>query len=108
MGRDDAGGQHAHAEATQSADQVLGQHGQAFLQAVVAGQADFELLKRLDVAVVARHQVRADFVLQAGRRRAAWGFASCRRSSSWLPETIMPEYMSSRTATVPAKSAHCC
>ena len=59
-----AGRQHAHAEAAEAADEVFGQHGQAFLQSVVTGQADFELAERLLVAVVAGDEVRADFVLQ--------------------------------------------
>ena len=61
-----ARGQHAQPEAAQAAHQVLGQHGEAFLQAVVSRQADFELLKRLDMAVVTSDQVSADFVLQQG------------------------------------------
>ncbi len=48
----------------QPADQVFRQHSQTFLQPVVSGQSDFELLERLLVAVVARHQVGADFMLQ--------------------------------------------
>ena len=70
----DAGRQLPHAAATQSADQVFGQHGQPFLQLFVTGQPGIQLLKRLQAAVVIRQQVGADLVgqqrLDARRRQA--------------------------------------
>src|SRR6476646_8317212 len=64
MGAHDSRGQDARSETAQAANQVLRQYREPFLKTVVSGEANFELLEWLMVAVVASHQVRTDFVLQ--------------------------------------------
>ena len=89
-------GQHAACQRAQprgreAAGEVLGEHGQAFLQLLVAGQPGEELLQRLLPAVEVGEQVRADFVVQqrldgaTGGRRAPLGH----ERRSWA--TIMVE-----------------
>ena len=104
---DDAGRQDPHAKPAQATDQILGQHGQSLLKAVVPSEADFQLVKRLMMAVVTRDQVRANFVLQQCID-ASPRDARAAANKSWSPETMRPAYMSSRTETVAEKSAHRC
>src|SRR5262249_47054304 len=59
MSTNHSGSQHTQSRTTQAADEVLGEDGQSLLKAVVAGEADFELLERLMVSVVASDQMRA-------------------------------------------------
>ena len=60
----DPRGQQAQPRPAQPADQVLGQHGQAFLQRLVPGQPGVELPERLRPAVEVGQHVGADLVLE--------------------------------------------
>ena len=63
---DDPRREHAEAPRVQSAGQVLGEHGEALLGLVVAGQPDREQRQRLPGAVLVGDDMGADLVVQQG------------------------------------------
>src|SRR5690606_36944418 len=64
---DDACREESHAVAVEAAGQVRGEHGEAFLQLVVARESEGELLERLRASVHVGEHVRADLVMDEWR-----------------------------------------
>ena len=66
VNRDDARGELAQPSRREPADEVLGEHGQALLGLVVAGESGAQESQRLVGAVDVGDDVGADFVLEQG------------------------------------------